>query len=115
MLARARRRWHERAYLESKADSAHEQVFDYLEVRIGVPPDVMPIMPMSHLAGEAVLPELRPAERVLDMGNVHSAWPAAFAGCRRFSCRRRRAQNDQRVAPPGGVVRSAVAVRSVIR
>ena len=59
---------HERAYLESKADSAREQVSDYLGVRIVVPPEVMPITPMSHLLGDAVLADVRPAERVLDVG-----------------------------------------------
>lgn len=77
--------WHERAYLESKTDSARVQVFDYLGVRIVVPPDVMPIMPMSHLLGEAVLAEVRSAERLLDVGArshhpVH-AESAAPSGC----------------------------------
>jgi release factor glutamine methyltransferase len=33
-----------------------------------VPAEVMPITPMSHLLGEAVLAEVRPGDRVLDMG-----------------------------------------------
>jgi len=44
------------------------QTFDYLDASIVVPPEVMPITPMSHLLGEAVLAEIRPGDRVLDMG-----------------------------------------------
>jgi release factor glutamine methyltransferase len=61
-------RWHERAYAEGKVDAAHEQVFEYLGLTIVVPPDVMPMTPMSHLLGETVLAEVRPGEQVLDMG-----------------------------------------------
>jgi release factor glutamine methyltransferase len=60
-------RWHDRAYAEGQAENV-ERTFDYLGASIVVPPDVMPIVPMSHLLGEAVLAEARPNERVLDMG-----------------------------------------------
>jgi release factor glutamine methyltransferase len=62
------RRWHERAYAEGIATSLSDQVFDYLGASIVVPPQVMPITPMSHLLGEAVLAEVRGGERILDMG-----------------------------------------------
>jgi release factor glutamine methyltransferase len=62
------RRWHERAYREGQAEGATEQTFEYLGTTIVVPPDVMPINPMSHLLGEAVLAEAGPGDRVLDMG-----------------------------------------------
>src|SRR5437763_12421048 len=60
--------WHERAYLEGRASAATDQTFVYLDTTIVVPADVMPITPMSHLLGEAVAAEVRPDERVLDMG-----------------------------------------------
>lgn len=60
------RQWHERAYLRGQA--ASDQTFDYLGTSIVVPPQVMPVTPMSHLLGEAVLAEVCPGERVLDMG-----------------------------------------------
>lgn len=62
------RRWHDRAYAEELAAGASERVFDYLGTTIVVPPGVMPITPMSHLLGEAVLAEVSAGERVLDMG-----------------------------------------------
>ena len=60
------RRWHDNAYAASKA--RQQQVFDYLGRTIEVPPQVQPIVGMSHLLGEAVLAEVRPEDRVLDMG-----------------------------------------------
>ncbi len=62
------RRWHERAYAEGRDEGATEQTFDYLGTTIVVPPEVMPITPMSHLLGEAVLAGAHEGERVLDMG-----------------------------------------------
>src|SRR5260221_14619891 len=61
-------RWHERAYREGQTQGSVEQTFEYLGTTIVVPPEVMPITPMSHLLGEAVLAETRPGDRVLDMG-----------------------------------------------
>lgn len=60
------REWQDRAYLDADRDST--QTFNYFGLYIVVPPDVMPVTPMSHLLGEAVLAEVRPGERVLDMG-----------------------------------------------
>jgi len=62
------RRWHERAYAEGVAEAGSDQVFEYLGITLTVPPDVMPITPMSHHLGEAVLTEVHEGERVLDMG-----------------------------------------------
>ncbi|HEX7745013.1 MAG TPA: methyltransferase [Micromonosporaceae bacterium] len=63
------RTWHERAYEEARAQSAGtDQTFDYLGLTLIVPPQVMPITRVSHLLGEAVLAEVRPGDRVLDMG-----------------------------------------------
>jgi release factor glutamine methyltransferase len=62
------RRWHERAYREGRSDGAVVQTFDYLGLSIRVPPGVMPITPMSHLLGQAVLAEASHTDRVLDMG-----------------------------------------------
>jgi release factor glutamine methyltransferase len=60
--------WHERAYAEELVDGAVERTFDYLGFTIVVPPEVMPITPMSHLLGDVVLREVRAGDRVLDMG-----------------------------------------------
>jgi release factor glutamine methyltransferase len=62
------RRWHERSYAEARHEGAEGQVFEYLGRTITVPPDVQPITRMSHLLGQAVLDEVRPGDRVLDMG-----------------------------------------------
>lgn len=62
------RAWHERAYAEELVDGAVDRHFDYLGATIVVPPEVMPVTPMSHLLGEAVLAEGAPGMRVLDMG-----------------------------------------------
>lgn len=47
------RRWHEHAYSEGRAEGRGEQSFYYLGTEIVVPPDVMPVTPMSHLLGAA--------------------------------------------------------------
>jgi release factor glutamine methyltransferase len=62
------RQWHERAYREAGAEGASEQTFDHLGLTLVVPPMVMPITRVSHLLGAAVLAEVRPGDRVLDMG-----------------------------------------------
>jgi len=62
------RAWHDRAYAEALAEGAVSRTFDYLGTSIVVPPEVMPITPMSHLLGEAVLREVTSSDRVLDMG-----------------------------------------------
>ena len=60
--------WHDRAYAEELVAGAMDRTFDYLGTTIVVPPEVMPITPMSHLLGEAVLRETHGEDRVLDMG-----------------------------------------------
>lgn len=63
------RRWHEAAYAAAKAEAGeHGQTFAYLGRTLVVPPDVQPIARASALFGEAVLAEVRPADRVLDLG-----------------------------------------------
>ena len=62
------RLWHERAYREGQAEGVTHRTFDYLGFSIVVPPEVMPVTPMSHLLGEAVLAEVQSGDRVLDMG-----------------------------------------------
>lgn len=44
------------------------QTFDHLGLTLFVPPEVQPITGMSHLLGESVMDEVRPGDRVLDMG-----------------------------------------------
>lgn len=60
------RQWHERSYATAKRETT--ETVDYLGRTLVVPPDVMPITPMSHLLGEAVLAEVSDGDRVLDMG-----------------------------------------------
>ena len=62
------RRWHTGAYRELSARAGGDQTFSYLGLTLVVPPQVMPIVSMSHLLGEAVLSEVTEADRVLDMG-----------------------------------------------
>ncbi len=62
------RRWHDRAYKAGRVEGGSEQSFDYLGTKIVVPPEVMPVTPMSHLLGDAVMAETVAGERVLDMG-----------------------------------------------
>jgi release factor glutamine methyltransferase len=63
------RRWHENAYATAKAEAgADGQTFSYLGLTLHVPPTVQPITGVSNLLGEAVVAEVRPGERVLDMG-----------------------------------------------
>lgn len=61
------RAWHERAYEAGRAVT-EDQTFEYLGARFVVPPGVMPITPVSHVLGDAVLSEVATDERVLDMG-----------------------------------------------
>jgi release factor glutamine methyltransferase len=60
--------WHDRAYAEELDAGSVERTFDYLGASIVVPPEVMPITPMSHLLGDQVLALIGNDERVLDMG-----------------------------------------------
>src|SRR6266508_1994251 len=63
------RRWHENAYRMSRDEAGDgDQTLEYLGRTIVVPPQVMPITAVSQLLGEAVLAEVREADRVLDMG-----------------------------------------------
>jgi release factor glutamine methyltransferase len=60
------RRWHERACGE--LSGAGEQRLSYLGLDLVVPPGVFAPTPTSDLLGRAVLDEVRPGDRVLDMG-----------------------------------------------
>jgi release factor glutamine methyltransferase len=63
------RTWHEAAYAAARAEAAGgPQTFDRFGRTIVVPPDVQPITRFSRLLGQAVLDEVRPGDRVLDMG-----------------------------------------------
>src|SRR5918998_1543964 len=63
------RRWHEEGLRAARAEASTDgQTFDYLGLTLYVPPQVQPIYGMSHLLGETVLAEVRPGDRVLDMG-----------------------------------------------
>lgn len=62
-------RWHEAAYEATVTDAGQQgQSFTYLGLELHVPPQVQPITPLSHLLGEAVIAEVEPGDRVLDMG-----------------------------------------------
>lgn len=60
------RRWHHDAL--NRNHGRTEITVDYLGLRLTIPPTVLPITPVSHLMGEAVLAEVTPTDRVLDMG-----------------------------------------------
>ncbi len=62
------REWHDRSYQRASAVGGHNQTFSYLGRTLVVPPQVMPITPVSHLLGEAVLAEVADGDRVLDVG-----------------------------------------------
>jgi len=62
------RRWHEKTYQSAKAQAGSGPTFDYLGLTLEVPPEVMPITPLSDLLGAAVLAEVQAGDRVLDMG-----------------------------------------------
>ena len=75
------RRWRIGAYRELGTGSGGDQRFSYLGRTLVVPPEVMPIVPMLYLLGEAVLAEVREADRVLDMG-TGCGINAVLAACR---------------------------------
>ncbi len=60
------RRWHDAASAELHHLGHHEA--SYLGVSLTIPEQVFPPAPMSQLLGRAVLDEVRPSDRVLDMG-----------------------------------------------
>jgi release factor glutamine methyltransferase len=63
------RRWHDEGHRQALAEtSPRGQRFLYLGLELHVPPTVQPITSMSHLLGNAVLAEVHPEDRVLDMG-----------------------------------------------
>lgn len=66
--ARRIRQWHDSAYAELRGVLGSDQPISYLGRSLVVPREVMPITPMSHLLGEAVLAEVGDGDRVLDMG-----------------------------------------------
>lgn len=61
------RRWHEDASAELHQLSAHD--VEYLGLQLHVPEHVFPPTPTSDLLGQAVLTEVKPGDRVLDMGS----------------------------------------------
>ncbi|HSH60009.1 MAG TPA: 50S ribosomal protein L11 methyltransferase [Acidimicrobiales bacterium] len=60
------RRWHEDASAEIHRLGAHD--VEYLGLRLHVPEHVFPPTPTSDLLGRAVMANVRPGQRVLDMG-----------------------------------------------
>jgi release factor glutamine methyltransferase len=108
------RRWHDRAYAEELEAGAVDRTFDYLGLSLVVPPEVMPITPMSHLLGEAVLAEVQPGERVLDMGTGSgvNAILAAVRGARVLAVDMSPAAV---AAAQANVIRNGVAERIEVR
>ena len=64
----ALREWHERAYQSLPAWQGSRVT--YLGIDLVVPAAVFPPSPVSDLLGEALLAEVRPDDRVLDMGRA---------------------------------------------
>lgn len=60
------RRWHEAAYENMRSDPPGRA--SYLGLDLVVPSDVFPTAGMSQLLGKAILDEVRPDDKVLDMG-----------------------------------------------
>lgn len=60
------RRWHEDASAELHRLGAHD--VEYLGLRLHVPEHVFPPTPTSDLLGREVMANVRPGQRVLDMG-----------------------------------------------
>lgn len=60
--------WHDEHYEYLKKVSEDGEVFDYLGLTLVVPPHVQVIESTSDVLGRVVLDEVRPGERVLDMG-----------------------------------------------
>lgn len=65
------RAWHERVSEELHVRGQHE--VSYLGLDLIVPAHVFPPTPVSDLLGRAVLAEVRPGDRVLDMGTGSGA------------------------------------------
>ena len=63
------RRWHDRAYdMSLREAAAGPQTFTVFGRTFVVPPQVQPITSQAPLLAQAVLDEVRPQDRVLDMG-----------------------------------------------
>lgn len=60
--------WHDEHYAYLQRVSEEGEVFDYLGLTLVVPPHVQVIESTSDLLGRAVLAEVEPGERVLDVG-----------------------------------------------
>jgi release factor glutamine methyltransferase len=60
--------WHDEHYEYLKKVSEDGEVFEYLGLTLVVPPHVQVIESTSDVLGRVVLDEVRPGERVLDMG-----------------------------------------------
>src|SRR5512144_3328712 len=60
--------WHDEHYDYLKKVSEGGELFEYLGIDLVVPPHVQVIESTSDLLGRVVLEEVRPGERVLDMG-----------------------------------------------
>jgi release factor glutamine methyltransferase len=76
------RRWHNDTYGAARVRAASTRTFEYLGLTLDVPPEVMPITPLSDLLGTAVLAEVKAGDRVLDMGTgsgVNAILAAAVA------------------------------------
>lgn len=59
-------RWHEDTSTELRLRTAHD--IEYLGERLHVPEDVFPPQEMAQIFGRAIQDEVKPGERVLDMG-----------------------------------------------
>src|SRR2546423_15554120 len=60
------RRWQDNVYEEMR--NRQTETVEYLGLTLTIQPSVQPITRMSDLLGEAVLKEVREADRVIDMG-----------------------------------------------
>jgi release factor glutamine methyltransferase len=67
-VAQRMRGWHDEHYAVLRNVGEDGLTVDYLGLELLIPPQVQVIEPTSDLLGRAVLDEVRPGDRVLDMG-----------------------------------------------
>lgn len=71
--------WHEATYEELRKSGVRH--VSYLGLDLVVPPGVFPPTPMSDLLGSVVLDQVRPSDRVLDMGTGSGVNAILAASC----------------------------------
>ena len=79
------RQWHEGAYRQVSAITGSGQTISYLGRTLVMMPQIMPITPMSHLLGEAVLAEVKGDDGWLVKSEHGDCGPASTSAYRASS------------------------------